>query len=77
MLKALTLDSNQCPIEGDSVMSTNLVVNRAATVTKIEKQRKQKKTISSTSSPTIVRQYLELQRLRDRLAKEESWRAAK
>jgi len=77
MLKALTLDSNQCPIEGDSVMSTNLVVNRAATVTKIEKQRKQKKAISSTSSATIVRQYLELQRLRDRLAKEESWRAAK
>jgi len=77
MLKALTLDSNQCPSEGDSVMSTNLVVNRAATVTKIEKQRKQKKTISSASSATIVRQYLELQRLRDRLAKEESWRAAK
>ena len=77
MLKALTLDSNQCPIEGDSVMSANLVVNRAATVTKIEKQRKQKKTISSTSSPTIVRQYLELQRLRDRLSKEESCRAVK
>jgi len=58
-------------------MSTNLVVNRAATVTKIEKQRKQKKAISSTSSATIVRQYLELQRLRERLSQEESWRAAK
>jgi hypothetical protein len=57
-------------------MSTSLVVN-ADTITKIEKPRKQKKTMRSTSSASIVRQYLELQRLRDRLSKEESWRAAR
>ena len=58
-------------------MSTNLVVNLAGTVAKIEKPRKQKKVIGSTSSASIVRQYLELQRLRDRLSREESCRAAK
>ena len=57
-------------------MSTNLVVNLVDTTTKTEKPGKQKKTIRSTSSASIVRQYLELQRLRDRLSKGESWRAA-
>ena len=57
-------------------MSTNLVVNLADTITKIEKPREQKKTMRSTSSASIARQYLELQRLRERLSKEESWRAA-
>ena len=53
------------------------VVNLADTNTKIERPRKQKKMIRSTSSASIVRQYVELQRLRDRLSKEESWRAAR